>query len=237
MGQYRVLAGQHAQQEYLTDERGDVLKGDDGRPRITNRVYNTGQVVSSDADLVALFGANKFERVQTEGRRARRGKVGEGEEEAESAGGAGPLRGLPSAVTQPTPAPLNPGVFPGGQVSSGYQAAAQTPTPYTNPSAPVEGGIQPAFAGPDGTKESGQPRSSPAERAAQAEQGGKPKSAQQPKAGAKGPPPAAPAKAYTRAELEEMTVADLKELADEEEVDLAGATKKDEIIDAILKAQ
>jgi hypothetical protein len=246
MGQYRVLAGQHAQLEPRLNDRGEPMKDEQGRPLTQTKVYNAGQVVSSEADLCATF-VNKFERMPEErqGRRSRRG--------AEEGGGAD--EGSPSPLvasgpqprtTVPTPQPLNPAAFPGGQVSSGYQQAVSSPGAYDTPSCPVEPGVQPAFAGPSGTKEGGSPRMSQAELAKQGggnkgalpvkSPGGPVKPAQasgeegEGSGGAKGA-------AYTREELEEMTVADLKELAEEEEVDLAGATRKDEIIDAILAGQ
>lgn len=42
---------------------------------------------------------------------------------------------------------------------------------------------------------------------------------------------------YTEAELNEMTVADLTNLASEEEIDLGGATKKADIVKALLAAK
>lgn len=42
--------------------------------------------------------------------------------------------------------------------------------------------------------------------------------------------------AYTREQLEEMTVAELRELAEEKDVDLSGAHRKDEIVEALAEA-
>jgi len=114
MAKFRLLAGQHIARDprykRFTGEGGKVqFKGPDGD--VTDRppsiTYGQGSpggvVVESDVDLVKRHGANKFERMS--------GHVASDDDPPV----AGKL--APKDMVE------TPGVFPGGQVSSGHQVS------------------------------------------------------------------------------------------------------------------
>jgi hypothetical protein len=113
MARYKLLAGQH-----VAADKSKPINGPDGKPtgRFELVTYKAGQVVNSDADLVAKFGAGHFERV--DGGDGSQEKIAALERE---------LATLKSKLG--TPGDVNadnllhsPSVAPGGQVSTGWQA-------------------------------------------------------------------------------------------------------------------
>jgi hypothetical protein len=132
--------------------------------------------------------------------------------------GAGAEGGGPQTAAQQMPSGQQ-AAFPGGQVSSGFQQTSGARGDVGPNSGPVPDDEPPPVAGPLGER--------PEEMTQQA---GKPKGGK----GAK-PPAAAKPAAYSKEELQGMTVEDLRELAAEEEIPLHGATRKDELVDAIYE--
>jgi hypothetical protein len=104
---YRLKVGQHEQREPDWEpSREDLAIAERTlvAPRAPTAKYKAGDLVPSPIDLVARFGANKFEYVN-QGSRAL---------------GDNPVPAEPAADQDPTH-------FPGGQVSSGHQQATGTP--------------------------------------------------------------------------------------------------------------
>lgn len=172
---FKLLAGQHVEAD-----RDRPILDPEGKPtgRFARKTYKAGDVVESETDLAARLGANKFEKLDEGGDRARIAELERQLAEARAA--------LPSAAaTAPSTAPA---AAPGGQVSDGFQRATGSP-----------GGTA---SGPLPEADFG-------------------------RAGVAG---AAPAGKGDGPDFEAMTVAQLKEHAEAEEIDLRGATHKDEII-------
>lgn len=127
MASYRLLAGQHIQDDPdWTPSDAERREADaQGRtPRNPGKTYKAGDVVESETDLAKRFGPEKFQLVGGEIATAE-ARVRELEEEvrllrAEKAGMLG--RRTPG---DPTPENLerSPAVAPGGQVSTGKQAS------------------------------------------------------------------------------------------------------------------
>lgn len=138
MARYKLLAGQHVQADpdwQPTDGQRDESRRTGVRPRPPSRVYNAGQVVVSDSDLVAKFGAEKFQLL-------------------------GPSRGQRTTAFPGNPMPgdpvpdvgrTSPSAAPHGQVSTGFQGA-ETGGDVEHPSHPItaeEAGAAEAHAGED----------------------------------------------------------------------------------------
>lgn len=99
MARFKLLASQHitADPDWVPTEEEKANAAAAGRPlRAPKRVYNAGDVVESDVDLVAKFDHQKFQLIG-ESRRVSR--------------------------TRGDAAADNPANFPGGQVSSGIPKA------------------------------------------------------------------------------------------------------------------
>lgn len=203
MAKYRLLAGQHVQAD-----KSKPLHGPDGKPtgRFERRTFKAGDVVESDTDLVAKCGPQHFGYVDAEGKDARIADLERQLAEAKAAARAGRQPGDPTPDNQAT----GPAVFPGGQVSTGFQG-----TSGPKGSGPLH---------PDDFERGG--ANSPPPDAGKAE----PKKAAPPRAAAK---PAGP----SDDDLEGMSVDELHAHAAAEEVELHGARTKADIVKAIKKGR
>ena len=202
MAKFKLLAGKHVAADVSQDplpvydaatgaQKVDVRTG---KPVFKHppRVYKAGQTVECDDDLVARFGANKFQLIS--------GTPGKGPGVSRRAAQPAESAGVLDSA--------NPAVAPGGQVSSGFQQTTG-----------VEGD-------PDGRTQVAGPLDVEDEATAEAS------GADLENRGGKDTPAG-----YDRDELNDLSVADLKELAASDEVELHGASRKADIIDAILKAK
>lgn len=176
MARYRLLAGQ-----FIHADKSKPLLDADGNPTgrfesVTHTATSTNKpVVTSDTDLVAKHGPQKFELLDGHGEAAS-GKIARLEAEivklkSQVASSAGGFR----TPGDPTPENLlhSPSVAPGGQVSTGFQGA-------------IDMDDRPADAG-EGLD----------------------------------------------ADLDHLTVKELREYANENEINLHGATTRDDILKAI----
>lgn len=194
MGQYRVLAGQHVQDdpdwEPSEQAREDAERAGH-RLRNPGKTYKTGDIVESDTDLVQRHGSNKFEAVGGEVA-ASRDRIAELEAEVkllqsqQATADTGEFR----TPGDPTPENLakSPAVFLGGQVSTGKQQSAP-------------GGEGRVPSGPLSTAAATRPKSG------------------------------------DDAKLNAMTVPQLKEYAEDHEIDVRGAKSKDDYLRAISSAK
>jgi hypothetical protein len=192
MAKYRLKAGQHEQADKGRPKL-DALGNPTGRFEV--KKFRPGETVESDADLVTLFGSEKFELVGCEDQ-ARR--IAELERElanlrgaqARSSGddGTGGFR----VAGDPTPENLrnNPATFPGGQVSTGFQGGSDR-------AADNQGATR--FEAERGDRDAG----------GEAADDG----------------------------LEDMTVPELKKLAEDEEIDLKGAHLKADVLRAVRRGR
>lgn len=72
MMKFRLLAGQHIQKEDVKDDSGKVVINEEtGKPERASRVYNQGDVVPSETDLVKKLGASKFQLIDS-GKKSRK---------------------------------------------------------------------------------------------------------------------------------------------------------------------
>jgi hypothetical protein len=122
MAQFKLLGGMHIQAD-----KSKPIKDADGKPtgRYEARVFRVGQVVESDADLVAKHGPNKFERLGGDAEAAH-DQIRKLEAElAQARAQLGTQGGTFRVPGDPTPENLerSPAVFPGGQVSTGFQGS------------------------------------------------------------------------------------------------------------------
>jgi hypothetical protein len=223
MGRYRLLESIHVEPDWKAEQPRD----EDGnlvfpwrRPSVQ---FTRGQVVTSPTDLVAKFGSNKFQYL--------------GAVEGPTAMRSGGHQGAPTPG-DPVPdiAAGSPASFPGGQVSTGLQVT--TTGPDGKPvSGPMTEETQPnAVADPKsgqrklGEKPNyfGKPQAGPGkDRERTPDTPRTPRQATEDEAGE----PAGPAtKKYSRDDLEDKTVAELRDMAEEDEVDLSGAKTKEDII-------
>lgn len=214
MASYRLLAGQHigADPDWEpSEEEKEIAKTSGRRLRAPSRTYKPGEVVESETNLAEKFGGEKFAEV-TGGKGRRGGKEGKGDS------------GTTEAGDMPMSPALNPAVFPHGQVLQGTQLTdgrSGSTGPDTRESSTVR---VPIGTARDNLRTQKQPSSG-------VEEGGGVKG----DGGGGGDGGGTPS--FTKAELEEMTVSDLRELAAEGQIELHGATRKDEIVDAIHKGQ
>jgi hypothetical protein len=190
-----------------------------------NGTYTAGQVVESDVDLVEKHGAQKFERV---GGESGGFKSGTGNP---TAGDPTPDNVLHSAAT-----------FPHGQVSTGFQQ-----TSGVNPATGVNSGplneeraretLGEEDKGqaelPQGQKTQSQTPTAPAQ--APTQQAGKQAIQGEQFPAVQGQSPAKSEREY-HGQLERLSVRELQSHAEEQEIDLKGASRKDEILKAIKNA-
>jgi hypothetical protein len=202
---FKLLGGQH-----IESDKSKPILGPDDKPtgRYEKRVYSAGAVIESDTDLAAKHGANKYELLHDHGGES--GRVAQLERELADARAKLAARG----VTPGDAAVDNPSVAPGGQVSSGFQAAtADGSRAMLAEEAASHGGNVEAFG------------------AGQAKGGRKAR-------GAKAvTQEEADADADADDDLDGMTVKELREKAADDEISLHGATTKDEIVKAMRAAR
>jgi hypothetical protein len=219
MGSYRLLAGQHVQADKTQKPvKMKVAGTEDVIERYPTRTYKVGDVVDSDIDLAARFGADHFAPVGGQQASDAR-KIADLERQVSElrakaqAKQPGAAFSVPGDPTQEIAA-TSPSVAPGGQVSTGHQQTS--------------GGVpgQPAISGP----------MSPADLERMTERA---EARGEGEAGSKGTAKGAGRSRSTKSDdqLHGMTVEQLHEYAAEEEINLHGATKKDEIVRAIQRAQ
>jgi hypothetical protein len=208
MALFRLLEGQHIQYDpdWEPSEEDKEMAKSAGTPlKPPSRLYVKGQMVENDSDLVARFGAQKFALVSGQPNRGLKATRG-----TQTAGDVSELNEQAS-----------PAVFPGGQVSTGFQSTTGT--------------------GVLGNREhvSGPLQDTPDERARRAAAQGK--SATPPvDDGEDEEEPTAPktrGKSPSDADLNSMTVEELREHAADEEINLHGASTKSDIVKAIKKEQ
>jgi hypothetical protein len=175
MNRYRLLASQHEQPDpndpHWKPTKAELAAG--AKPPV--RKYVKGDIITTDKDLAALFGADKFQLLS--------GTEGEV---------------FPSQAK-----------FPGGQVSSGFQVSEGAPGDTKPPEIRAESAEDALRLATHQPKhEAAKPEAKPA--------------------------PAKPK--HTSADLHNKTVAELRELAEDEEIDLKHAKTKDELVKAILES-
>lgn len=197
MALFRLLQSQHYQADpnwkpSAEDKENAKIRGI--KLRAPSKKFEAGEVVESDIDLTARFGAEKFAPIV-----AKKGKKGtkddEGEDDKETLTGEAPTFAAP-----------------GGQVAQGKQLTTGS----------ADGG---AFTGVDTEERREQGHALAEERKKDQPLPVAEKQEKQEKT------------KFTRHELSQMTVGELKQLAKDEDIDLAGAHAKDEIIGAVLKSQ
>jgi hypothetical protein len=209
MPQFKLLVGQHIQADpdwEPSEEERELAKNAGRALRPPSRVYRAGETVESDTDLVERFGPEKFQMVQDK-YRLREGVAKGRKVQAR--------KGVPEGVEtrspgDPTPEieRTSPSVAPAGQVAQGFQGAT-SPVNTTTPSGPL-----------------------PVE-AAQTEESEESEEADDKE---ESPPKAPPAPRGPRAKrsvpdnLDRMSLNDLRAFAAEEEVDIKGATRREDII-------
>jgi hypothetical protein len=243
MPRFKLLVGQH-----VAADPADIERAREEKRPPRDRVYRAGETIDTEEDLSKLNagpGMMKFERLEDPPRQRARG--------------AQPMANLPPG-SEPDPrtgavfstAPATASAAPGGQVGTGFQEASGTPLGTIS-------GPMNAPAQEKGFTGTGTPRAPGAreiDRAREGQvarerptgvQGTTPQTAktppppkaegEEPPPGGSPPPPSpeSPSQEWTEEELNQMTVPELRELAEEEEVDLKGASRKDEIVRAILK--
>jgi hypothetical protein len=219
---FKLLAGKHSQKEPKIGPDGKVVKDPDGNPVMEPRLYRTGEIIVTNSDLVAKFnspGAMKFQLMESprRGARARGRQATEGEEEflVDAEDEANTVEVTSSGETRRLPIPKT--TFPGGQVASGHQISSGTGIHGEGPATLGElaGNVEVAPSQAHKVQARGrravvQPDAEE-ESETSTEEGG--------------------------SEYDSMTVAQLREYAEENEIDLSGATRKDEIIKVINKSR
>jgi hypothetical protein len=245
---FRLLEGQHVQ----ADKSKPIL-GSDGKPtgRFERRTFKKNDVVESDIDLEARFGSSKFQTLEGASQAAddriaqleaelAKLKTEQAQKTAERSGGFR-VPGDPSQEILLG----SPSVAPGGQVSTGFQgpppeeAQARTATAKQ---------AQPRGQAPEGQQQQtvtgwGRPPGSGAQSPEEAEESAKQQQARTAaQASAKQPqqpqqqPSKSPSEAEYHASLDRMSVQELKSHAADEEIDLRGATRKEDMIRIIKGA-
>jgi hypothetical protein len=221
MAFFKLLAGQHQQadpdwepseeEQEAARTKGIVLKA-------PTRTYRVGERVESEVDLVKRHGAEKFERIGERRGVPRQQARRPVEEDLDPLGKKVPARGgVPAGVQSRTPGDpteemqeKHPSLGASGQVAQGFQEAVNQPT--TN----VTGG---AYVPPEEEEEEGEIASPTPMKAGRT-----------------------PAEAVEEQEalpenFDRMTLRDLKEYAEQEEIDLAGATRRDDVLKKIRAAR
>lgn len=202
---FRLKAGQHEGYDYSKDPVTVTNTDGSTQEEYPKRLFNQGELIDSGhVDLAGMLGANKFELVdpdKTALKKSKKGVVG---------GGEGGMDKVPP-----------PMVTPHGQVTAGFQ---QT-------SGGVTGGMNQQDLERAGLLETAMKSPKPSDMGSLT---GKQKSAINEKGSTEGT-----SKAESKGEkesladkyyLDEMTVEQLKEVAEDEEVDLGSAKKKDDIL-------
>jgi hypothetical protein len=222
---FRVKAGQHiaADPDWQPSEAEIKAQEATGNPpKAPSKVYSQGDIVESDTDLVARFG-EKFEMVG-ESRRGRRGP---------SVYTLGTTR-LPG---DPTPENLreSPSKAPHGQVSTGHPQAETSPQQHYQ-------GVRERPADADVVEASEHEQLEALDATAESEGAviddpSRPPGFKEGNGGKGSDLPKGKRIVEQYGDLDQYTVNDLKSLAESEKIDLAGATRKDEIIKTIKKAK
>lgn len=218
MKKFRVLAGSHVGPDYSQEpiQQKDPVTGKVTETYPKSR-FRVGQTFEADEDLVRKHGASKFQLI---GETRRQGLM-----RTDKTGN--PTPGDPTPLNQENTA----AVAPHGQVSSGFQKAVQTDGPVKG--APVTG---------EDLDKIVEDHEEEAQRSAgklSKEQQANPNNAKQSVQAAheEGDLDENEGKMRDGEDLEGMTVAELKELASEEEVELHGASRKDDLVKAIRKSR
>lgn len=218
--EHRLLTGVHVGPDY--DQ--PVIQTADGKPRKDgkrpSRSYQQGETVWDNKNLVVLHGAEKFSLTRDHGPRAdSRPKELRATVAAPGPGGIGNPVLSTTAGDNPVPGDPTlahaPASFPGGQVSTGKQETTSLPDGRTvsGPATPTEEEAQEAA---DNAENLGT-ETYAGESAEDADE------TEAEKADAKA--------------LEEMSAAELRQFAEEEEIQLHGARSKEDMIKTIKKAR
>jgi hypothetical protein len=181
-----------------------------------NGTHSAGQIVESDVDLVEKHGAQKFER------------VGGGDEGGLKSGTGNPTAGDPT----PDNVLHSTATFPHGQVSTGFQqTSGVNPTTGVN-SGPLEEGKARETLGQEGKGQAelpqGQKTQSQGTAASTATPGQFPS--------VQGQTPTRNEREY-HGQLERLSVRELQAHAEEQEIDLKGASRKEDILKAIKSSK
>ena len=189
----------------------DYAAANDNKGDRPTRRYSEGETVWDNSNLVEKLGAGKFSLVRDHGEGA--------DTRPKESRPRAKFPGVKSTTAGDNPTPGDPTLgqapssFPHGQVSTGKQATTTLPDGRT-----VSGPAEP-------TDEEAEAASANAENV-----GGVPTPGG-------GNEDDESADAEDEPELDAMTVAELKQYAADEEIELHGASRKDEIVKAIRKAR
>lgn len=221
---FRLLAGSHVGPDYSQEpvKRKDPATGEE-TSKLPSKRYRAGEVVEAETDLVAKHGASKFQLLGESRRQGlmRTDKMGN------------PTPGDPTPLNQQNTA----AVAPHGQVSTGFQQAINTEGPVKG--APVTGeDLDKVMEQHEEEAQRGMEKRSKEQVAdpnnpdqsvqAAHEEGDLDEDEGKMREAGEG---------EGKEDLESMTVAELKEIASEEEVELHGASRKDDIVKAIRKSR
>lgn len=237
---YRLLAGAHMSRDYsakpvkfmgTNPETGEQ----EVQERYPSKTYTQGQVFEAEQDLIGLFGNNKFQEVVKRGRRYE--VVTEDDDEVEDS----------DHTQKADPTPLNaqaPRTAPHGQVYQGHPATSGAGTGNVDPGS----GVRQYAQTPEEAKEVAERHSDrlPQPKSAEEKARGNAMSQEEAavllaKGGEKGTGRKAKGAARSRPSQEEeadfhsMKKDELVQYAHDNEVDLQGATTKEEIIKALEK--
>jgi hypothetical protein len=226
---FKLLVGQHIQGDL------EAEPGKDGK--YPERVYHAGEIFESESDLTRLNGPGmtpKFERVddprfQDENQRRRflRSTPPESQQEGDDKEKGRKPTNWPTTVKPP--AQPEYATEEGQQGLQENVGGVEDPTPA--PAASVSS--RPQQPQPQQPPQQQRPQQGhPPQPTPKSQQ---PQAQPQPKGEPKGEPKRDLEKEY--GPLDKMTVQDLKELAEEEEIDLKGASRKEEMIKAIKAHQ
>jgi hypothetical protein len=221
MMRFRLKAGGHIQ----ADPNWERKPSDPPDARAPSVSYKAGDVVESETDLVEKFGATKFERLPGEVRRKYPSTYIEDTKFGKR---------LPGDPTPEIEA-KSPSLGGSGQVAQGHQVATPSTADEGRPSAGMSpkllkeyGGLKESEdvrekalneGGELGVVDNPTPEEAPEEEVPEGEEEGDEETS---KGG------------YTRSQLEGMKVADLKEVAKTEKVEVPEGAKKADIVEAIL---
>jgi hypothetical protein len=234
VGRYRLVAGQHIQADPDWEPDEYAVKQAEATgiaPRAPSRTYNAGDVVESESDLVAKFGANKFQYLGGKGRKDDLGPEGH---TMYQQGAKGPrLPGDPAEELEET----STSHAPHGQVSTGKQSATSTAQSTTSgPMGPTDEEGNPVDSkdkvqGQHTVKAGGPATIQHEGQASASHQGGQQQPSQSKQVAR------APSKEQYHQQLDKMSVSELRKHADEEEIDLKGARTREEMLKAIKAAE
>lgn len=220
MAFFKLLAGQHQQADpdWEPSEQDVEIAKTRGVPlKPPTRTYKVGERVESEVDLVKKHGAEKFERIGERRGIPRQQARRPAEADLDPLGKKVPTRGgVPAGVESRTPGDpteemqeKHPSLGASGQVAQGFQEAVD------QPKSNVTGG---AYV-PSEEEEEESEIASPTPMKA-------------------GRTPAEAVEEQALPEnLDRMTLRDLKEYAEQEEIDLEGATRRDDVLKKIRAAR